>query len=319
MSLRKILLTCACIIAAIFIHLLPSYGMAGKQKVIRQNDNIHVSYRYKTNTDMHIVIGKCGINNMLNIKAIYLVKNDSGEVSPWATKRSTLFMNSCTDWIGPYMIKSLVHNDGGSCAFTGGWHGGNGDGTGTATGKTDNISVKVNGVEIQKNKVYEGDVEITATNYIQAYNTKKLGIYVLKEVVNYKVTPFKISVGLESTALEDTLLQRYYGLQTQNYSWKGKIVYGNGISSAYGKYSDGGPVKDKIVDTYTLFSPDGYHKLIAWLDTSYGLGTFENLDRSLPTVFTETYKKTYFNLINGIYRKIEKGNSIGWKGSYRFK
>jgi hypothetical protein len=181
MTLRKILLTCLCLVAVLFIQTFPSYSVKEKQKVIRQNDNIHISYRYKTNTDMHIVIGRCGVNNMLNIKAIYLVKNSSKEVSPWVTKGSTLFMNSCTDWIGPYMIKSLVHNDGGACSFTGGWHGGNGDGTGTPTGKTESISVKVNGVEIKKDKVYEGDVEITATNYINAYNTKNQVFTYLKK------------------------------------------------------------------------------------------------------------------------------------------
>jgi hypothetical protein len=58
--------------------------------------------------------------------------------------------------------------------------------------------------------------------------------------------------------------------------------------------------------------------MVVSLDTGFGLGNFENLSDDLPTIFTQNYGKTYFNLVNGIDKIIEKGDSIKWRGSYEF-
>jgi len=92
------------------------------QKVIKQGDDVIISFRYQKDTDMHVVIGKCGINEMVNFKRIYLEKNTSNEVNPVIGNNARLFMEAYTDWLGPYMVKALENNDGGGIAFTGGWH-----------------------------------------------------------------------------------------------------------------------------------------------------------------------------------------------------
>ena len=154
---------------------------------------------------------------------------------------------------------------------------------------------------------------------MQAYNTKDIKLNVLKENVRYDITPNKVKVEVVSTALEKVLLQKYYGLQAQNSKFE-RIEYSNGITAYCEDYSDSGPYnKNNIADSFKLISKDDTYKMIVTLDTSFGLGNFENLSPDNPTIFTQNYGKTYFNLVNGIDKFIEKGDSIKWRGSYEFK
>lgn len=289
-------------------------------KVIKLGSNIYISYRYLKNTDMHLEFGKCGVNNLMGIKSIYLDTNNSKEVSPYITKKSRCFMESCTDWVGPYAVESLEHNDGGQFCFTGGWHGNNINGKEEPTAKTESFSFKINGKELENNKLYVSDsLEITATNLIQAYNTMNIKVNVMEEVVKYKITPRKINVEVAFTALENALLKRYYGLQTQNSPYN-IVSYSNNISSSCSVYSDSGPYnKRNIANSFMLTSKNNLYRLVVTLDTGYGLGNFKYLSNEKPTIFTENYGKTYFNLVNGIDMELNKGDSAGWKGSYEFK
>ncbi|NLL05516.1 MAG: hypothetical protein GX270_06970 [Clostridiaceae bacterium] len=287
--------------------------------VYRIGSDVFISYRYLKNTDMHLVIGKCGVNKLISIKAIYLNSNYTDNVMPWGTKRATNFMTSCTDWIGPYTVKSLECDDGGEPSFTGGWHGDSVDGKEIPTANTENFSIRIGNEELSDKKVYYCDgVQISVTNYIQAYNTKKIKRNVLKEEVKYDITPNEVKVEVTSTALEKVLLQRYYGLQAQNGEFE-SIEYGNGVLAQCREYSDSGTYKkDNIASCFKLFSKKGVSSMVVSLDTGFGLGNFENLSDDLPTIFTQNYGKTYFNLVNGIDKIIEKGDSIKWRGSYEF-
>jgi hypothetical protein len=297
-----------------------SFKLKTKQKVIKRGSDVYITFKYKHNYDMHLVIGKCGINNMVNIKEIYINENDSPDISTSVKNNASTFVSPRTDWIGPYNIKSLVHDDGTKWIFTGGFHGSNDNASGHSTGKTGNISVKVDGQKIRDNIEYVGNVEIIADNYIKAYNNINSDMFVLNEVVKYRVSPGKINVEVVSTALEDALVVLYYGMQSDNRFWNGKIVYGNGITSVNGKYSDTGAFNKKnIVDNYTVYSKNGLHKLCVKIDKAYGLGKFENINENKPTIFTESYGKTYFNLINGKSIRLCKDDQIKWRGSYEFK
>jgi hypothetical protein len=288
--------------------------------VLKTGDDIFISYRYQKNTDMHLVIGKCGVNNLVDIKAIYLDTNYTGEIYPWVTKRATNFLLSCTDWIGPYMVKAIEHDDGGKPTFTGGWHGNTVDGKEEPTAHTENYSVKIGDTELLDDKVYYCDnVQIEVTNFIQAYNTKDIKLNVLKENVRYDIAPNKVNVEVISTTLEKVLLQKYYGLQAQNGAFE-RIEYSNGIAANCREYSDSGPFnKNNIANSFKLISKDDKYKMIVTLDTDFGLGNFEKLSLENPTIFTQSYGKTYFNLVNGADKLIEKGDSIKWRGSYEFK
>ena len=288
-----------------------------QQAVIWQGSNVYVTFKYNPKVDMHLVFGPCGVNNSFNLNSIYLTNNPY-KINPWITRKSRLFLKSTTDWLGPYMVKCLTKGDGSLPVFTGGWHGSNGNGTGVATSKMIGMSVKVNGQAISKSKPYYGNVEVNIENVIQAYNTINSGVCVLKEAIKLSFTPKKVGVVVTTTALEDVLLEKYYGLQVQSSSWRGQIQYSNGKAGTYGKYSDSGPANKSIANSFTISSPNGAYKLKAKMDREYGLGKFEYLSPERPSVFAESYGKVYFNLINGNSMKVLKGKSLGWKGHYEF-
>jgi len=295
---------------------LRRYGMT----VLKTGSDIFISYKYKKNTDMHLVIGKCGINELIGIKAVYLDTNYTDEIIPWCTKHAISFITAYTDWVGPYMVKAMEYDDGGKPDFTGGWHGNKVDGKEEPTASTENFTVTIDNEELSDNKVYYcNHVQIKVTNYIQAYNTKDIKLNVLKEEVKYDITPNKVKVEVVATAMEKVMLQKYYGLQVQNGEFE-RIEYSNGITAKRKEYSDSGPCnKNNIANSFKLISKDNTYKMVVTLDTSFGLGNFEYLSDDKPTIFTRDYCKTYFNLVNGIDKIIEKGDSIKWRGSYEFK
>ena len=67
---------------------------------------------------------------------------------------------------------------------------------------------------------------------------------------------------------------------------------------------------------YTLMNEDGYY--LETQQKSSGLGNFKYKEAQLPTCFSLSYGKTYFNLINGIDLELAKNESFDWSGQYFF-
>lgn len=325
--MKKLLWILSCVVALLLVPCTVNAAEADfSQKVIRQGDDVYISFRYQDNMDMHLNIGKCGVNGIPNIKRIFLDYNRTGEVSPWITEYSSLFMEADTDWVGPYMVKVLSSREGmGVAYFTGGWHGINPNGSGKASGRNEAFRVYINNEEIKNDELYEGEVRIVAINRLRGYNTVYSGIDAIEEHVEYIIDRGTVKVNVTAIALEDISIMKYYGMQSQNNSWNGKLEYGNGTAGNHDKNSDSGLKRDKkVANSYTLTSKDEKFKLSCRLDASIGLGTFEGLPGYLPTIFTVSYgnqdkTKTYFNLINGAEKRLNKGQWIKWSGEYEFK
>lgn len=287
-------------------------------QMIKKQGDVIISFRYQKGTDMHVVIGKCGVNQIVNFKRIYLEKNKSNKVNAAIGKKAQLFMKSRTDWLGPYAVKSLVHGDGGTYAFTGGWHSIVRDDKTYKTGKTVRFDVMTGNRILKENTEAAGPVIIHITNLIQGFNTNKTGRSVLREEIQIEADKGKFNINVKTTALEDALLMKYYGLQTQNDSWQG-VQYNKGHMNSIKRYSDSGPKTNSgIISSFSLSSKDKKLKLLCSLSDKSGLGTFENIPGYMPTVFTESYGKTYFNLINGKGKRLNKNESIMWSGKYEF-
>lgn len=317
---KNVLVFLAIIYSILYFHSI-SFADQGNfiQKVIKQGDDVVISFRYQKNTDMHVVIGKCGINQMVNFKKIYLEKNSTDEVSPFIGKKAQLFMQACTDWLGPYMVKALDNGDGGGCAFTGGWHSIKRDNRYYKTGMTFTFEVRSNDDILKENIVTNGAVIIQITNLIQGYNTIKSERGLLREEIQIEADNGQFNINVKTTALEDILLMKYYGLQTQNYGWKGGIQYNNGDMNSIKKYSESGPKKDVgVMNSFSLWSEDKKHILFCSINENIGIGTFKNIPDNLPTIFTESYGKTYFNLINGGGVHLSSGENITLEGRYVF-
>ncbi len=282
--------------------------------VYKSNGLVSVAFKYDKDHSMWIDFKPGGVNSIFGINKISIKGTGTNNKEKVLENNEEVLMNSTTDWIGPYMVKSNSDGNSNKAAFTGGWHGFNGDGTGAPTAKTISISVLADHKKVEKNKnILCSKVEITVVNLIQAYNTKSSdgkGRPVLKETVYYNITGNTIDVENRIEALESITIEKYYGLQTQNSSWRDTVTYGDG--DAINGYINSSGQK---ISQYTL--KGNGNALTAWIDNKYDLGKGEYV-KSQTSAFTVAYGKSYFNLINGVDVHLEKGSVVKWKGGYIF-
>lgn len=292
---------------------------------VKVNENkITIAHKYDTAKDLWIEFEKCGVNKIMGVGKFYFVSNSNKEVANNFDTEHKIFKRARTDWIGPYIVRAKDNYNQNYPTFTGGWHGYNGNATGSPTGKTINYKVFADGNEIKEEKIMKGKrIDIEVENEIQGYNTKRSdgkGRSILKEIVTYTIIGGKIDVSVEIKALENLVIERYYGLQSDNLNIDGKISYGqNGkyINGSIDSHSETKQRKTNIKE-YHLISKDDKHKLHVFLNKDFGIGNLEYIDKEKPIIFTKSYGKTYFNLINGIEKEMSKGEKIYWGGYYKF-
>ena len=70
------------------------------------------------------------------------------------------------------------------------------------------------------------------------------------------------------------------------------------------------------VNSIILIDKSNQHRLKLVLNTGEGIGTSEYLGDGLPKAFSASYRKSYFNLVNGKELIMKKGETVFWKGSY---
>ncbi|MCT4598381.1 MAG: hypothetical protein N4A50_10955 [Vallitalea sp.] len=307
----------AYIIAMIIIIALRNnnIGIYGEQKEFNYEiDNSELSVLFSdSNNRLKIKFGYGGVNSLYGIQEITYLELDS-EIALKSLK-------SCTDWIGPYIIKDLSNkSEDIKPRFTGGWHGSDGGGSGEVTALTSDPLIYCNNklISLAKNKTSK-EIKIVVTNLIYAYNSNEP---VLEETHTYIIKDREIYIDVRGNALKDIEISKYYGLQSQNSLWDGYVIYHyiNNTSMEYtiNESSNSMPKKDNIVKEFELLTQDRKYKLLVGLDTNYGLGKFENLKENLSTCFTSDYGKSYFNLINGKKCRMEKGEYFSWRGYYKF-
>jgi hypothetical protein len=297
------------------------------QCVYKSQNFLRISSKYSKSNDLWIQFNKIGINNIFGISSLYLANNTNPSVNPNLTRESQVFLKAFTDWIGPYKVKSNNSAMADNRIFTGGWHSIKKNNIKIPTAKTLNYTITADGKAIQLDQVtYCNKVKIDVVNLIQGFNSlnrdgdKK---YILKETINYTIFCNNVDVSVKIEALEDITILKYYGLQTQNTPWEGKIQY---INSQYGNKvidytfpSNSGAKKDyPNAKEYNLFSISGNDKLKAWIDSKYGIGKMQYVSDSLPCAFTPATNKSYFNLINGISVSLKKYSKLYWRGGYIF-
>ena len=263
---------------------------------------------------IEIKFGYGGINQLYGLKSIAY---DLGEIENVQEEEFSLDIS--TDWIGPYMIRSMGE-EAKKPRFTGGWHGSNGDGTGEKTAYTQSVTLYIEGMErILEEEILCTQLTLKVENYIYGFNVDQP---ILKEEVTYEVTNGNIQVKVLGTALEKLEIWRYYGLQTQNTLWSEKILYTykTGEQEVYsGKTnSQAQPKRKNLVKEYKLESENGlfFLKVGMWEE---GLGNFEFLQEDLPSCFTSDYGKSYFNLIHKKALPMEEQETFFWQGYYDFR
>jgi hypothetical protein len=158
---------------------------------------------------------------------------------------------------------------------------------------------------------------ITVTNEIQGYNSADTA---LKEVVTYTIWDQFIEVQVDTEAVQDVEISRYYGLQTQNAVWNDTVtyVYMDGSEETYDMVNNSfARIKgENVVDYYVVADKSGrYLKVDLY---NQGLGDFQAISNDQYTAFTMHYPKTYYNIINGEPVILNVGDSFTIQGIYEF-
>lgn len=127
-----------------------------------------------------------------------------------------------------------------------------------------------------------------------------------------------MEVDVTIEALEDAVIQRYYGLQSQNFSIFDQVSYlaGQQVINTAPIKADSNCKTNEGVNTILLTGSKTPHQLRMVLNISEGLGIPGNLGDSKPKAFSASYGKSYFNLVNGKDLSLKKGEQVFWKGSY---
>lgn len=280
------------------------------------NDHIDIDF-WTDDKNIRLRFSPCGINKLFAL----------AQVSYYATfdehreQKASAEFNSCTDWIGPYQVCSAsLIRAGLPRKFTGGWHGSNGDGTGLPTASTVETRLITDGKE-QSGDIDQdcGQTDFYVTNLIRGYDYPENKVNLLKEMVHYRVKPNRqMEVDVTIEALEDAVIQRYYGLQSQNFSIFDQVSYlaGQQVINTAPIKADSNCKTNEGVNTILLTGSKTPHQIRMVLNISEGLGIPGNLGDSKPKAFSASYGKSYFNLVNGKDLPLKKGEQIFWKGSY---
>lgn len=268
-------------------------NISGNETQINWNDG---------NNKMMLVFKPCGVNNLPQIKDLY--------------KNNIKILDGNTDFISPFIVagdSQFAGDKTESFEFTGGYHGYNGDGTGTPTAR--NISYKV----VDDNN----KCKIIVINNIQGFNTKKIdgtGKEILQEEIIYTITPCKIKVDVKITALEWCRISTYMGLQAQNHPWEDRILicddetHKQWMNLKQQNINCGNKTQSSC---NKMILNKGNDYLEMKIDSSYGLGKLKYVSDTSPLMWCADYNKTYFNLVKDKDLTLTKNDVICWSGEYK--
>jgi hypothetical protein len=267
---------------------------------------------------VQISFAKTGINSIFGLSKI-TYDRITENTTDFAEEEMHWELEAKTDWIGPYIMRSLENEDSQEPVFTGGWHGRKVEETEVNTAYTKEVSLSCDGNKITENELVDcQEIQISVVNYIEGYNTD---YPILKEIVTYKICNGVISVYLTGIALEQLEIIKYYGLESHNCLWDGEITYyyqDDEVESYETLVASQAHNKAvNVVREYQLTSKDQRISLeVGILDK--GLGTFSYLGEAEPTCFTADYGKSYYNLINGKTMVLDANDDFYWEGYYKF-
>ncbi|GKX30442.1 hypothetical protein SH1V18_29220 [Vallitalea longa] len=287
--------------------------------VVQDDDKLVVGYRYNEKENIWIEFAKRGINELLQISNVFTTAiQDKMTKNEFDNLDKVQLIDSYTDWISPCMFRKGSQKTEDEPQFTGGWHGVD-DKYETARMLDYNIEVDGN---VNSNIVQvASEVVLTVTNNLYAYNTIDSKKEELQETVIYNINSDGIQVEVELKALDDIVIEKYYGLQTLNSLYRGSLIYDGAEDTAFDPFkgSESPPKSNDCSYQVTLRSEDGAHVLIASINKDVGLGKGDYLGDSIPYAFTLSYGKTYFDLVRGKELHLKKGETAKWKGRYIFK
>ena len=317
--MKRNLLTTAFIVLAIFAHCQKDkeeMPTEAPMTVKNYEGHIHIGF-FSENKNMQISFYPCGVNKLFAIAKVGYFAS----LADYNQGKTSNEFSSGTDWVGPYFVCGTSSvSSGMPQKFTGGWHGSNGDGSGTPTATTSEVRFVIDEEKTSGNFERNCEkVDLYVTNLVHGYDYSLTKQNLLKETVHYSIKPNRqIDVHVKIEAIEDLVIQRYYGLQSQNFALFDSVNYMAGqrvINSAAIKANSNCRTNEGV-NTICLTDNEQQHQLKLVLNIEEGLGAPGTLGEGKPKAFSASYGKSYFNLVNGKDLPMKKGDKVFWQGSY---
>lgn len=268
------------------------------------SDKVFASTKYSSDTDLCVVFGKHGANNLPDFWKVRTVGNENRfPLINDDDSQFTTLLSISTDWHSPFVVKALNNIDGDKPSvndYTGGNHNyNNTDRTGyTPTATCDSLRFFIDNQETTDFVGYCNTLKIKWSNRVQATNTKKedgSGRYVLRENHEIIFDGVRWQSTVEIIPLEEINIITYYGFQTSgiqtvypNVRFVGALNRGVYSSSSVGESGD------NIVNGIKIYGNNDSVELN--LDTTFDLGNrrFYNGTKGAYN----TANKAYFYLID---------------------
>ena len=287
-------------------------------------ETLKVNAKYSDTQDVRFNLAKRGVNNIFDFVNAQLVVRPSGETTSDMTSVASTLWSTGTDTFGPHVIRAVNNPDGDNhlaTAFTGGNHGYDGGGnTGqSATGRTAEITFKVDGRKVQSFEGYAANVEVIWTNYIQGNNTRKsdgTGREILKETIKLFYDGVTWQVDYQSEMLEDVIYNTFYGLQLVTANYAGGIFYESSVNKKWNNNNNvASNSGDKKTSRFKVRDAAKINFVDVTIDKTIGLGMREYLSHDRAAFHTTN--KAYMFLISSD-TNLSTGDILTYKGSFRF-
>lgn len=296
------------------------YGV--QKSTISADGTLVISAKLGKTKDIAYTIGPAGINGLSSI--ISIVTDDNTSLYPRAKSLYispyTVFTAAGDMVSAPYKVRAINNGDSNTGRFTGGWHGSNIDGTGTPTATRVSWSLYIDGINLTTDKTTREGLSAvyTSVHRICGYNTTATLRYILEETITYTIQNGFVKVENSIKALEDIEIITYYGLQTiaTSTGWEGTIVYKpcDFKERTFTKDLDAGESFTEIANR--MIQRGTAYELETQIDRNYGLGNREYVLDIFPSIFSVfLYRKSYFNLVNGISLIMTANDTKWWRGS----
>src|SRR5699024_7164318 len=235
--------------------------------------------------------------------------------------------NVSSDFPSPYRVRAAnnpIADNG--VRVTGGNHGTSG-GNGFKTGEPVSIQTYIDGKELTSGSyATDGEITVVCRNRACGYNTIDLDTGhrrdIIEEVVTYRFAGGigVAEISMEIIALEPVIHYTYRGIQFQKGTWgdRGYVpTSSDGIVDINASHNFTDATDVNLGNRLVAYNGSTNDMLVMYLNTQYGLGTFENNTENHR--FFLNASKGYSNLTDdGAELAVGENESLFWFGGYSF-
>lgn len=290
-----------------------SSSVSGINKITIDSEGLPtITVPYSGEDEISLTFGHLGVNEFYHLRRI---------------STNSFTHNVSSDFPSPYRVRA-VNNPvaDNEVRVTGGNHGTSG-GNGYPTGEPVSIKAYIDGKElIAGDYSTDGEVTVVCRNKACGYNTINFDTGqrrdIIEEVVTYRFAGGVgvVEISMEIIALEPVVHYTYRGIQFQKGTWgdRGYVPTStDGIVDISASHNFTDTLDVNLGNRLVAFNDETNDMLVMYLNTKFGLGTFEH--NSSNNRFFLNATKGYSNLTDdGAELAVGKNESLFWFGGYSF-